>query len=296
MGQKKGVHIQLVPRLLQIDGHIGGAVFRREALGVGHVGIILHSSVLGILQVVGIVHGVKLVAFSDVGAEKGAVKMGGRLVRIIAAAVKIVQLEAYPQPAVDVHGIDGPDAVFAVLLVAAFVIGDVRQRGFGIIEQQFVGLGDEEVVRPLKDELAAKHPVLPFGEETALTGRAEVAREIIVSAQAVGKSRVLEGMGQRVGQCGTHHAETAVYGPHVGPYRHIDLLHRVLFGPVGTVLVVKRRDRHLRSQTGKRTEKSYIYNKEWNLLAHNAAKILFFERIRKKPTHYDTCKRTFGRQ
>ena len=62
------------------------------------------------------------------------------LVGIVASCIGIVKVETETEPFVGVGGKDDVDVVLAVELVAAIVIGDVRDWRERIGEQKFVGL------------------------------------------------------------------------------------------------------------------------------------------------------------
>lgn len=58
----EGVDIEFVPGLTEEDGHIGRSIFGGIGFGSVDIVVVLDATVLGILEVVAVVHGVQDVA------------------------------------------------------------------------------------------------------------------------------------------------------------------------------------------------------------------------------------------
>ena len=134
VGEVESVDIEFVPGLTEEYGHIDRSVFGGIGFGSVDIVVVLDATVLGIFEVVAVVHGVQDVALVAIGAVEDAVEVGRVLVFVVAAAVEVVQFEAHAQSLSRIGGKERGDAVFAVLFVAAGVVGKVGDGRFGVGE------------------------------------------------------------------------------------------------------------------------------------------------------------------
>ena len=239
VGEVEGVDIEFVPRLTEEDGHIGRSVFGRIGFGSVDIVVVLNTTVLGIFEVVTVVHGVQYVALVAVGAVEDAVEMGRVLVFVVAAAVEVVQFESHAQAFPRIGGKEGGDAVLAVLFVAAGVVGKVGDGRLGVGELQSLHAFQEEVVGAGEEELLAIDGHI-VEEQTAGAGRAEVARGVVRALAAFGEGIVLETVGEGVGLAGGNLCKPRFDAPDLEADGHINGLHAVrAFIPMRMLVIVR---------------------------------------------------------
>ena len=172
----------------------GGDVLRTahvfHFIGTGDVVVVGDTAVLVHFEEIVIVGGMHLVFLADIASKHACVEVRGGLVGIIAAPVKVVDVEADGQPLVDVDGEVGLEAILTVDFATRLIVGQVGERYVAVGEEQVTGLyvktgqGSNEDCRIFI--------VVPLEENARLTGRAEVAQVVVVPLHTFHQISVLE--------------------------------------------------------------------------------------------------------
>ena len=152
MGEENVLVVVSVPVPFKYRRDFIGYKFALEALGVGDVFVAENTTVLRNLLVVRGEKKMCLVVITEIAAIQGEVEKCGVLCLIVAAPVKIVELEAATQTLVGIDGKLRGDVVFTFGLVAAFVIGDVGDWRERIGEMKVLYGREEIVVRLCEDK------------------------------------------------------------------------------------------------------------------------------------------------
>ena len=132
------------------------------------------------------------------------------MVLIVAAAVDIVEVEARAYPLAGIDGELGLEMVFSVVLVTAFLEGDVGDGGEGVDKPVLVDFGNEEVVGLGEHELLR---LLAVGKDSVQSWRAQVAERVELPVFPFCEDRVHVHVLKGIGFCLCPVAEALVHGP-----------------------------------------------------------------------------------
>ena len=126
--------------------------------------------------------------------------MSGALVLIVTTAIDIIEIEANANSLAGIHGKLCFEMIFTIVLVTAFLKGDVCDRGEGVDEMELIYFGDEEIVRLCEIKLLW---FLPIGKNAVQAWRAQIAQRVVFAIFSFSKDRVhvhvLKGIGFRSG-------------------------------------------------------------------------------------------------
>ena len=99
-----------------------------HVLRPGYVLVIRDATVFIHLHKEVVVHGLHLVLFTNVAGKESCIEVGGRLVLVVSASIKVVDVEAERHPFVGIHGEVGFEALFPIELVSSLVISQIGVR------------------------------------------------------------------------------------------------------------------------------------------------------------------------
>lgn len=145
---------------------------------------------------------------------------------IVAASIDIIEPESQTKPLAGIDGKQSLEMVFAVVLVATFLIGQVRDRRERIGEMELINGCVEEVIGLREEELLRLRPVNVYAVHA---WRTEVSERVVFTVFAFVEDgvhiHVLKGIG--LGRLPV--AKPAVNRPYIEPSGRIMVLLEAIF-------------------------------------------------------------------